>query len=451
MSSSLNVDSAIQSIPDRKVPMSVMGAAGAAMVFGLAGFGYGMVTNPAWAWGAVLVGMVYVLGLSAGGLIFSVIATLTWARWSRPLKRVAEGFAVFLPIGWALLVVFLVAANGLYPWNPNTFVEGGPVALEPHSPAVLFASKPVWLSLPFFIARNTLGVGLLVGLGLLYLRASLKPDLMLAKQKLGPKAPGWWGSIIGGDTDVAKAAEAGANFQSASGPWIAITYAIVITFMYVDLVMTLSPWWYSNMFGGWMGVNTFWCTIATLGFTTMVGRDWLGLTGWVTKKTQHDLGRMALAFTMAYAYMLFSQLLPIWYANMPEETDFLMVRMFLPQWSWMAKTVATLCFLMPFTVLLSRGIKKMRWGFAAICTVIMIGVFFDRTLLVLPSVYKGETFPWDLFLVTSVGVWLGFLGLFFTVVTQFLARVPTLVVSDPKLETHPWDEHVHSLDAHHAH
>jgi hypothetical protein len=395
--------------------------------------------------------MMYVLGLSVGGLVFSIIGTLTWARWSRPLKRVAESFVLFSPIGWTLLLLFLVLGNGLYPWNPDTFVAGGPVELEPHSPAVMFASKPIWLQVPFFIARNTIGVGLLAVMGLLYTRAALKPDLLLARQKLGPKAPGWWSSIIGSDTDLAKTVEAGQSFQSNSGPWILIVYAIVVSFMYIDLVMTLSPWWYSNMFGGWMAVNTLWCTIATIGLTTMVARDWLGLTGWVTTKTTHDLGKMTLAFTMGYAYMLFSQLLPIWYTNMPEETDFLLVRMALPQWSWMSKTVVALCFLMPFTVLLSRGIKKMRWAYAAICAVIMIGVFFDRTLLVMPSVYKGDTFPWDLFLVTSVGVWLGCLGLFFTVVTQVLARIPTLVVSDPKLETHPWDEHVHGLDAHGAH
>jgi hypothetical protein len=126
----------------------------------------------------------------------------------------------------------------------------------------------------------------------------------------------------------------------------------------------------------------------------------------------------------------------------------------LPAWGWLTRVVVVLCFLMPFTVLLSRGIKKMRWPFAAICCVILIGVFFDRTMLIMPSVYKadnGDTFPVSLFVLTSIPVWLGFVGLFMTVVTQTLARIPPLVVSDPRLHPHPWDDHIHSQDAQAAH
>ena len=132
---------------------------------------------------------------------------------------------------------------------------------------------------------------------------------------------------------------------------------------------------------------------------------------------------------------------------MPEETDYLLVRMYLPEWSWLAKTVAVCCFIAPFTILLSRGIKKMRWPFAGICTLIMVGIFLERSLLVMPSVYFEDTFPLANFLIVNVGVFIGMLGLLTTIIGRVLASTPSITITDPLIEPHPWDVHVHSLDA----
>ena len=452
VASDAGLDAVIDAIPGRKVPAAMTTGGIAAMLIGLGAFAFGLSTNPAWAWAAVLVGVVYTLGIAQGGVIFSVISTLTWARWSRPLKRVAEAFGFFLPIAWLALVVFLAAGNEIYPWNPNTIVEGGPVSLTPHSPAVLFASKPIWLSLGFFITRQIIGVGLLVALSLVYLRHSLRPDLMMAKARLGDKAPAFWDKIIGKRTiSVTQAVDEGQKGQTVFAAVIAGTYAVVFSMVAFDLIMSLSPIWYSNMFGGWFFTSSFWLSMQALGIFALVSRDWLGLGTWVKTKTTHDLGKFILAFTMAWAYMLFSQILPIWYTNMPEETDFLLIRMALPQWSWMSKSVAVLCFVMPFTILLSRGIKKMRWPFVALLVVMMFGVFMERSLLILPSVYKGDEFPVLTFAVVSIGVWVGFLGAFFLVVSQVLAKLPVLPISDPKLADHEWDVHIHALGDPHDH
>jgi len=441
-----DVNSAIDAIPGRTMPMPVAAIGGAAMVIGLLSFGFGMTQDRAWTGGAVLVGLVYCLALAMGGVAFSVIATLTWARWSRPLKRVAEAFGLMLPALWVVLLVFLVLFSGLWPWNPSTFVAGGPVDIHPHSAAVLFASKPVWLTPGFFIARQLFGVGVMTVLSLVYIRASILPDLAMAKARLGDRAPGFYSM---GGTDVAKAVEYGQNLQSNLGPFLGWTYALVMSLVAFDLIMSLSPLWYSNMFGGWIFCSSFWLCMQAIGVYTLTMRDWLGLKGWVVPKTTHDLGMLLMAFTMAWAYMMFAQLLPIWYANMPEETEFLLVRTYLPQWAWLARIVAVLCFVMPFTTLASRGIKKMRWPFVALLSVMMVGVFLERTLLIMPSVYKGDTFPTVLFAVVSVGIWIGFLGFFFTSVTFILSKIPPLVISDPKLGTHPWDVHVHAESAPH--
>ena len=181
----------------------------------------------------------------------------------------------------------------------------------------------------------------------------------------------------------------GIREQSTLVPFIALTYAVVFSGLAFDLIMSLSPWWFSNMFGGWIFMSSFWLGMATMGLVAMLSRDWLNLGDFVTTSVMHDLGKLLLAACMFWAYTTYAQLLPIWYTDMPEETDYLLVRLFLPQWSWLARLVAITCFIAPFTILLSRGVKKMRWPFAAVCVLIMCGLFLERSLLVLPSIYFG--------------------------------------------------------------
>lgn len=441
----------IDAIAGRTLPPAANLASLAMIALGVLGALYGFfVAGPVWTWGAVLVALVYVLAIAQGGVMFSVILTGTWGRWGRPLKRIAESFGFFMPIAWLFVVVFALFGLRIYSWNPDTIIPGGMVDLAPHS-AEAIASKPVWLTPGFFAARQILGVLVLLVLDVLYLRASLRPDLIHAKARLGQRAPAWWDRVIGASDTVDAAVASGQRTQSVLMPILGVCYAVIFSLLAFDLLMSLSPWWFSNMFGGFVFVSSLWIALATLGLVTMLGRDWLGIGPFVGSNVTHDLGKLLLALCMFWAYTTYAQLLPIWYTDMPEETDFLLVRLFLPQWQWLAKAVAITCFLAPFTILLSRGVKKMRWPFAALCAFIMFGLFLERTLIVMPSIHLGDTFPWASFFLVSIPVWLGFLGLMIQVCGRLLASVPPLPTTDPFLEPHPWDVHVHSLDAHPQH
>lgn len=444
-----DVNPVIDGVAGRGLPSTVNLVSLVMIGLGVFGLIYGFaVAGAIWTWGAFLVALFYVLALAQGGLMFAVILSGTWGRWGRPLKRIGETFAFFMPVVLVLLLVFLVGGLGIYSWNPNTIIGTGMVDLAPHT-AETWSSKPMWLTPGFFMARQIVGLLILLALNLLYLRASLRPDFIQAKARLGAKAPAWWDRVIGGSTDLAEAVKSGQRTQGVLVPILGVSYAFIFSMFAFDLLMSLSPWWFSNMFGGWVFASSVWSALAAIGLVAMLGRDWLGLGDWVKQNVTHDLGKLLLAFCMFWAYTAYAQVLPIWYADMPEETDFLLVRFVLPQWSWLSKTVAILCFLAPFTVLLSRGVKKMRWPFAGVCGLILVGMFMERTLLVMPSIHLGDTFPWLNFFLVSVPVWLGFLGLMIQVCGRVLASVPSVPISDPFLEPHPWDVHVNSLDAQH--
>ena len=449
-----DINIAIDAVPGRVFPKQAHLVSIMMMIVGVIGAAYGFTSAEGglpWTWGAILVAIVYTMGIAQGGLIFCVILTGAWARWGRPVKRVGEALGYFLPVVYLALLLFLVLGLQIYPWHPETITPavvdamGQPqmVALEPHSLEAI-SSKPWWLSKGFFIGRQVFGFGLLITLSLKYAHVSLRSDLVLASARLGDRAPAWWARITGGATDASAAQRESMATQSKMFPFIVICYAFVFSLLAFDLLMSLAPWWFSNMFGAWIFMSSLWLGMATIGFVSMLSRDWLSLGEFVTPKVTHDLGMLLLAACMFWAYTTFAQILPIWYTDMPEETDYLLVRMYLPQWSWMAQLVAVMCFLGPFTILLSRGIKKMRWPFAAICLLIMTGIFMERSLVVMPSVYFGDEFPIMDFLVVNVGILIGFLGMMVQVVGRSLAAIPAVVISDPYLSEHPWDAHVHA-------
>lgn len=457
MSAPIDVNPVIDSMKGRTVPAAATGVGAVFMALGLVGALYGFgVAGAAPAFGAILVGLVWALGVCQGAFMFSIIMTATWGRWGRPLKRIAEAFFFVMPILYIVLIIFVFAGVGIYKWHPEPFAPIEHISLEPHNPGA-WRSKPIWLTPMFFAGRQILAFGFLILLDFLYLRASLGPDMLMAKARLGD-VPGWWSSFMGTESDLQKAVDQGQNFQNRIYVPLAMSYALIYSLMAFDLIMSLEPWWYTNMFGGWVFVSCVWTGLCAIGLTAMLSRDWLHLGGFIRSKVTHDLGKLMLAACMFWAYTLFAQLLPIWYSNMPEETQFFLVRLGgeggnLPAWTWMAQTVAILCFVTPFTILLSRGIKKMRWPFAAICSLILFGIFMERSLLVMPQVYPNvsDVFPMMDFIMVNVLVWLGFAGLVILVVSNVLARIPPLVISDPYLPEHPWDQHVHSLDQHHAH
>jgi len=429
----------------------------AGIAWGVLAIVYGLGTGKfAWTWGALLAATFWILGIAQGGVVFAAIQQGTQARWGRPLKRIGEAFGFFLPFAWLLLLVFLLphalGISSIYKWSP-VWAFGEPISLVPHSPEAP-ASKQLWLlgwGGWFFVIRQLGGTALLFALDYVFVRNSLRPDLVLAKQKLGADAPKWWDRIIGDAKDVDALVEKGLAGNYTLVPIMGFAYALIFSMLAFDLVMSLDPWWFSNMFGGWIFMSSVLNGLAVIAIVAVLSLDWLGLRGWVTTNQTHDLGRFMLAGTMFWAYTLFAQILPIYYTDMPEETNFLLVRLMLPQWSWLARLVAILCFLAPFTILLSRGIKKMRWPFMGLALIITTGLFLERSLLIMPAVHLGDDFPTVDFLIINLGIWAGVIGAFVAVVGRVLASVPAVPVSDPLLQPHPWDVHVHSLSqaAHH--
>ena len=141
-----------------------------------------------------------------------------------------------------------------------------------------------------------------------------------------------------------------------------------------------------------------------------------------------DLGNLMLAFVMFYAYTTFSEFLLIWYANIPEETQFFITR---NTESWWALSMLLVVgrFFISFAILLLRSIKKEPRHLCWIAGWIVCMQMLDIYIIVLPALHGTGVHVsiWDLLSLIAIGATLGFVYL------RIVPRTSLFPVRDPRL------------------
>jgi hypothetical protein len=212
-----------------------------------------------------------------------------------------------------------------------------------------------------------------------------------------------------------------------AGPGI-IVFALTTTFAAFDWAMTLAPHWYSTIFGVYYFAGSLVCVFAFLSLVVIGLRRAGALEGFVTTEHMHDLGKLLFAFVVFWAYIGFSQFFLIWYANIPEETVWYLVRL---KHGWQPVTVflAIGHFGVPFFFLMSRHIKRKNLTLG-IGSAWMLGMHFvDMHWLVMPA-YEGKDFGLTAMDFTAM---LGVGGLFMAAFGFFLTRAKLVPAKDPRL------------------
>ena len=105
----------------------------------------------------------------------------------------------------------------------------------------------------------------------------------------------------------------------------------------------------------------------------------------VLRKTeQHDLGKLAFAFVMLNIYLAFSQFLIIWSGNLPEEIPWYLDRI-RGGWGVIASLDFVFHWFIPFTLLLSRDLKRNKERLILVCKFMIFARCWDMFWLIEPN------------------------------------------------------------------
>ncbi len=374
----------------------------------LAGVGLGLFValalgdDPGRAWRMFHVNFLFFTGVAQGAVIFAATQKITKGVWSGPIIRFAEAAAAFLPIAVLCYLILFLGREHLFPW------------IEHPTPA-----RGNWLTVSWVFWRDLAAILVLLGVTAAFVYHDLKPDVA----ELRDHVTGWrrqlYDRIAGdyiGSTEQEERIDRRLNWLA---PLLCLLYAYLFTLLGFDLIMSLAPYWLSSLFGAFFFMGAFLTGITVLGLMTVYWRGRLGMRRAIGREQFHDLGKLVFGFSIFWAYLMFSQLLVIWYGNLREETSFVFWRLS-GDWLPLAILVGCLVFLIPFWGLIWVKAKVTPLTFTLFVAISLIGVWLERYLLVQPSLTEhGPAFG-----VPEIGISLGFLGLFLLAYGLFARTFP---------------------------
>lgn len=271
----------------------------------------------------------FFLTISLGGLFFVMVQHVTRAGWSVTVRRLAEFLAanlwVFAPLSLPLvLAVVLFDGAGVWQWADPEYVANSEVR-------ALLEHKEDYLNRWFFLGRCVIYLSVWSFFGWKVASLSKRQDET-------------------GDVGLTQTMH---NWSVAGLPLTFLT----VTFAAIDFLMSLTPTWYSTIYGVVIIAGCAVSVHATLAIFVLLLRKRGIMTEAVTVEHQQDLGKLLFGFIVFWAYVSFSQFLLIWYADIPEETEYFLVR-FEHGWTFFMGMLLFGHFIIPFLGLMSRHVKR---------------------------------------------------------------------------------------------
>jgi hypothetical protein len=173
------------------------------------------------------------------------------------------------------------------------------------------------------------------------------------------------------------------KFENISGPGI-VVYAVTMSAAVIYWVMSLDPTWYSSIYGLLFLVGQGYSVLALSIIVTILLSKAEPIHTILRQTEQHDLGKFTFAFVMLNIYLAFSQFLIIWSGNLPEEIPWYLDRI-RGHWGIIITLDFIFHWLIPFTLLLSRDLKRNKKRLVRVCQWMVFARAFDMFWLIEPN------------------------------------------------------------------
>lgn len=295
----------------------------------------------AYSW---LFALMFCLTITFGGCFWTLLHNLSNSGWGTSVRRTMENLGFVFPfmLVFALPLLFPNVKEYLWEWmaaydravaaHPDLSASKA-LLMSPDSHDHLLAKKTFYLSPGFWHVRFFL---YFIGLGFF---------IWLARK-----------FSINQDNDPKPGVK---NLFAARkhASWSMIIFGVSLTFLALDWVMALDYSWFSTMWGVYVFAGSALSGMAALILTVSLLQRMGYLKKVVTEEHFHVMGKLAFAFTVFWAYITFSQFFLYWYANIPEETRYFILRN-TENWNVLSIALVIFHFAIPFLAVMRSDVKK---------------------------------------------------------------------------------------------
>jgi hypothetical protein len=382
---------------DYKAPESIARLQQRALVAGIVGAILSLIAlvrSPSQFFQSYLVAFLFVLGLSLGSMGLLMLQHLTSGDWGIIIRRPLEAASRTL---WLVALLFVPIILGM------KYIYKAWLNAPPTGEGALSHFQQGYLTPKYFVIRAVIYFAVWLWLTVLLLRWSRRQDVDTADRALRRK------------------------FKVLAGPGI-ILYVFGIGFASIDWAMSLSPHWFSTIYGFIFVAGEVISSLCLVIVIAVLLSQSAPMAGLIQHRHLHDLGKLLLTFVMLWAYFAFSQLLIIWSGNLPDEISFYRLRLY-GGWGAVAVIVLIFHFFTPFFLLLSANLKRSPRLLPMVAFLLIFMRLVDIFWMTRPDFTSNALPSWMDIVVplALIGLWLAFFA-------HNLKVLPLLPLGDPKLE-----------------
>jgi len=335
----------------------------------------------------------FLVSIGVGSLALVALEYLVGATWSTPFRRITEIMASMTPVLVLLAIPLFFGMHDLFHWTHTEVVEND----------AILQSKAPYLNVPFFIARTAFCLLLWVIFYFVITRNSEKQD-------------------IDGDPKYTKR-------NVTLSTLFAALFVITITITAIDWAMSLEPHWFSTIFGVYYFAGTVIAALAASTFASIKLKEGGYLDSHLSNDSFYSLGTLMFGFNVFWAYIAFSQFILIWYADLPEET-FWMIHRWEGSWKFVSLALLFFHFVLPFLILVGRNAKTNLGLLKWMAPWMLFAHALDLYWLIFPTLFKGNaSFGWQ-----ELSFPLIVIGITMIVFKVSANKKNLMAVKDPKME-----------------
>ncbi|MDH5644196.1 MAG: polysulfide reductase NrfD, partial [Gemmatimonadota bacterium] len=216
--------------------------------------------DPGRGWRIFHVNFLFFTGIAVGANVFAAIQKVVKSKWSGAIIRFAEATVFFLPISLVCYFIIFLGRNELFPW------------IEHPTPA-----RGQWLTVSWVFWRDLFALLSVFGASIALIWHDLKPDVA----DLAEHVSGWkqnlYKKIAGSYTGSAEDVEKNDRRIYRLAPLMLMLYGYMFSLIGFDLIMSLAPYWISNLFGAFFFIGAFLTGMTMLGLMMVYWRKKMSL------------------------------------------------------------------------------------------------------------------------------------------------------------------------------
>src|SRR5438067_10518740 len=375
--------------------------------------------NKTVGWGWDITNFVWWIGIGHAGTLISAILLLFRQGWRTGVNRAAEA-----------MTIFAVICAGQFPiWHMGRVWMAFFVLPYPNT------RGPVWPNFNSALLWDVFAISTYFTVSLLFWYAGLLPDLATLRDRAkvkwrkffyGVASFGWSGS-----TKHWQRHEALSLVLAGLATPLVLSVHTIVSF---DFATSVIPGWHTTIFPPYFVAGAIFSGFAMVQTLLLVARKVLGLENYTTMFHIECMNKIIILTGSIVGVAYLTEFFIAWYSGVEYEQYAFINRSTGPYW-WAYWSMMTCNVVSPQILWIGKLRRNIAFSWV-LSIIVNIGMWFERFVIIVTSLHR-DYIPssWAMFYPTwvDVSVFIGSIGVFFTMFLLFIRVLPSVAMAEVKL------------------